>query len=135
MSESKGMSGTNRAMLVAAFLLLAAAVGYAMWRDSAPAPDAPAAASGDPLAAIEARTQASPKSAEAWSALGAARFDLGDFAGAAAAYEKASALAPEPAELWSARGAARGLASARRSEGGRGGEGGEGTIRPRRSPS
>ncbi|SNS88856.1 tetratricopeptide repeat protein [Sphingopyxis indica] len=113
MSESKGMSGTNRAMLVAAFLLLAAAVGYAMWRDSAPAPDAPAAASGDPLAAIEARTQASPKSAEAWSALGAARFDLGDFAGAAAAYEKASALAPESAELWSALGEARVMASAR----------------------
>jgi len=117
MSESKGLSGTNRAILVAAFLLLAAAVGYAMWRDSAPAADgsatAAATAPGDQLAALEARTQASPKDAEAWTALGAARFDLGDYPGAAAAYEKALALSTDSAGLWSALGEARVMASER----------------------
>ena len=44
MSESKsmeankagGMTRTNRAILIAAFVLLAAAIGYAIWRDSTP---------------------------------------------------------------------------------------------------
>ena len=108
MSETKsmmrGMSGTNRVILIVAFVLLAAAIGYAIWRDSAPAGADPAvpnaAAPSDQLAALEARTKSEPNSAEAWTALGAARFDLSDFAGAAAAYEKATALSPESAGLW-----------------------------------
>ncbi len=32
----RGMTGTNRAILIAAFVLLAAAIGYAIWRDSTP---------------------------------------------------------------------------------------------------
>ena len=111
----RGMTGTNRAILIAAFVLLAAAIGYAIWRDSASAgadPVAPGAtALSDPLAALEARTQSEPNSAEAWTALGAARFDLSDFAGAAAAYEKATALSPESAGLWSALGEARVMGS------------------------
>lgn len=111
----RGMTGTNRAILIAAFVLLAAAIGYAIWRDSAPAgadPDAPGAtAPSDQLAALEARTKSEPSSAEAWTALGAARFDLSDFAGAAAAYEKATALSPESAGLWSALGEARVMGS------------------------
>ncbi|AQA00962.1 hypothetical protein BWQ93_16925 [Sphingopyxis sp. QXT-31] len=102
---------------MAAFLLLAGAIGYAIWRDRAP--EAPAAATeagalpGDQLTALEARTRAEPNSADAWMQLGAARFDLGDFAGAAAAYEKATALSPDSAGLWSALGEARVMASER----------------------
>ncbi|WP_196795414.1 tetratricopeptide repeat protein [Sphingopyxis sp. MC1] len=117
MSETKGMSTTNRAILIAAFLLLAGAIGYAIWRDSAnnaAAPAPTAAASPDAqLAAIEERTRREPQSADAWMALGAARFDLGDYPGAAAAYEKSVAIAPESAGLWSALGEARVMASPR----------------------
>ncbi|KTE16812.1 tetratricopeptide repeat protein [Sphingopyxis sp. H115] len=115
MSESKGMTGTNRAILVAAFILLAAAVGYAIWRDSSPsAADTltqDVAGPTDQLAELEARTRREPDSADAWTALGAARFDLGDFAAAAAAYEKAVGLSPDSAGLWSALGEARVMAS------------------------
>lgn len=123
MSESKdmgtakagGMTAANRAILIAAFVLLAAAIGYAIWRDSdasdaAPAPAA-AGAPSDQLAGLEARTRREPDSADAWTALGAAKFDLGDFPGATAAYEKATALSPESAGLWSALGEARVMAS------------------------
>lgn len=114
-AAKRGMTGTNRAILIAAFVLLAAAIGYAIWRDSAPTGAGPAAqtpaAPSDQLAALEARTKSEPNSAEAWTALGAARFDLSDFAGAAAAYEKATALSPESAGLWSALGEARVMGS------------------------
>ncbi len=113
--KQRGMTGTNRAILIAAVVLLAAAIGYAIWRDSAPAaidPAAPnASAPGDQLAALEARTKSEPNSADAWTALGAARFDLGDFGAAAAAYEKATALSPSSAGLWSALGEARVMGS------------------------
>lgn len=123
MSESKdlgggktgGMTGTNRAILVAAFILLAATIGYAIWRDSGSSDAAPvseaAGAPSDQLAGLEARTRREPGSADAWTALGAAKFDLGDFAGATAAYEKAVALSPESAGLWSALGEARVMGS------------------------
>ncbi|WP_428631354.1 tetratricopeptide repeat protein [Sphingopyxis sp.] len=114
-SMIRGMTGTNRAILITAFVLLAAAVGYAIWRDSAPSADNPAAqtaaAPSDQLAALEARTKNEPNSAEAWTALGAARFDLSDFVGAGAAYEKAVALSPDSAGLWSALGEARVMGS------------------------
>src|SRR5690606_7726081 len=116
MSETKGLSGTNRAILIAAFVLLLAAVGYAMWRDAGAAAQssaATAAAPADDLAALEDRTRREPQSAEAWTMLGAARFDMGEFAGAVAAYEKAVALAPETAPIWSALGEARVMASER----------------------
>ncbi|AJA11249.1 hypothetical protein SKP52_21990 [Sphingopyxis fribergensis] len=123
MSESKemvkgtgrGMTGTNRAILIAAFILLAGAVGYAIWRDTGPtALDRAAQAStapSDQIAELEARTKREPNSADAWTALGAAKFDLSDFSGAAAAYEKAVALSPESAGLWSALGEARVMGS------------------------
>lgn len=113
--KPRGMTGTNRAILIAAIILLAAAIGYAIWRNSAPAAIDPAApnatAPGDQLAALEARTKSDPNSADAWTALGAARFDLGDFGAAAAAYEKATALSPNSAGLWSALGEARVMGS------------------------
>ena len=119
MSESNkmtgGMSSINRAVLIAAFLLLVGAVGYAIWRDSGSGDTASAApvAAGptDAIAALEARTKAEPNNAEAWKALGEARFDLEDFPGAVAAYDKAVALSPQSAGLWSALGEARIYAS------------------------
>jgi cytochrome c-type biogenesis protein CcmH len=121
MSESNkmagGMTATNRAILIAAFVLLASAIGYAIWRDSGSSGARPAAESAaapaDQLATLEARVKAEPNSAEAWTALGQARFDLGDFAAATAAYEKAVAISPESAGLWSALGEARVMASDR----------------------
>src|SRR3546814_776059 len=114
-SMTGGMTRTNRAILIAAFILLAAAIGYAIWRDSAPAaaglPGETTAAPSDQLADLEARTRREPGSSDAWTALGAAKFDLGDFAGAIAAYEKAVALSPDSAGLWSALGEARVMAS------------------------
>jgi cytochrome c-type biogenesis protein CcmH len=114
-AAKRGVTGTNRAILIAAFILLTAAIGYAIWRDRAPLGANPAVpnatAPSDQLAALEARTKSEPNSAEAWTALGAARFDLSDFAGAAAAYEKATALSPESAGLWSALGEARVMGS------------------------
>lgn len=112
MSETKGMSAANKAILIGAFLLLAGAGGYAIWRDSAAstAPDPALAAATSPdarLAALEERTRREPGSADAWMALGAAHFDLGDYPAAAAAYEKAVAITPESAGLWSALGEAR----------------------------
>jgi cytochrome c-type biogenesis protein CcmH len=96
-------------------MLLAAAIGYAIWRDSGgdardPVAEAPAAPT-DQLAALEARTRAEPNSADAWTALAAARFDLEDYPGAVTAYEKAVALSKDSAGLWSALGEARVMAS------------------------
>src|SRR3546814_5899353 len=115
-SMTGGMTRTNRAILIAAFIRLAAAIGYAIWRYSAPSaaglPGETTAAPSDQLADLEARTRREPGSADAWTALGAAKFDLSDFAGAIAAYEKAAALSPDSAGLWSALGEARVMASA-----------------------
>ena len=114
-NKAGGMTRTNRAILIAAFVLLAAAIGYAIWRDSAPSATGSAsesvAAPSDQIADLEARARREPDSADAWTALGAAKFDLGDFAGAIAAYEKAVALSSESAGLWSALGEARVMAS------------------------
>ncbi len=121
MNESKkmgsGMTPTNRAILIAAFVLLATAIGYTIWRDSADSAaatlsESPAAPDGQ-LAALEARVKAEPNSAEAWTALGAARFDMEDYPGAATAYEKAVALSPDSAGLWSALGEVRVYSSKR----------------------
>ncbi|MDZ3833250.1 MAG: tetratricopeptide repeat protein [Sphingopyxis sp.] len=117
MNDSKGMTASNKAILVAAFLLLAGAIGFAAWRDASSTPNAPAespdAPPSDQLAALEARTRSEPGSADAWTALGAARFDLSDFTGATAAYEKAVAISPQSSGLWSALGEARVMASER----------------------
>ena len=117
MSETRTMTRASRTILMAAFLLLVAAVGYAIWRDSGPAaPDSASPAvvpPGDRLTALAAQVEATPGDADAWMKLGAARFDTSDYAGAAAAYEKAVAIAPDSAGLWSALGEARVMASAR----------------------
>src|SRR3546814_20045109 len=72
-SMTGGITRTNRAILIAAFILLAAAIGYAIWRDSAPSaaglPGETTAAPSDQLADLEARTRREPGSADAWHAL------------------------------------------------------------------
>jgi hypothetical protein len=66
----RGMTATNGAILIAAFVLLAAAIGYAIWRDSASSVADPAAqgsaAPSDQLAELEARTKREPNSAMEW---------------------------------------------------------------------
>lgn len=118
MNDAKGMGRTNLAIMGAAAIVLAGTVGYKIWRDSAgsdgsaPVATAPAAPS-DQLARLEARTRAEPRNPEAWATLGAARFDLGQFAGAAEAYRQASELALDSAGVWSALGEALVMADAR----------------------
>ncbi|PKP99781.1 MAG: hypothetical protein CVT74_06695 [Alphaproteobacteria bacterium HGW-Alphaproteobacteria-13] len=111
-ATDKKRAGSSLAILVAAFVLLAAAVGTSLWRDAA-APVPAATAPADRLAALEAQAVREAGSADVWMRLGAARFDMGDFPGAAAAYEKAVGLSPESAGPWSALGEARVMASAR----------------------
>ena len=89
-------------------------VGVLAWRALPPSPPAtpvsapPAAATASP----EDATKARPSDPDAWKALGLARFDQQDFAGAATALDRATALAPARADLWSALGEARVMASA-----------------------
>lgn len=117
MSDANSMTRTNRMILIAALILLVGAVGYAVSRDSAKSPTQPVAETppgpSGQLAALEARTRSEPESAAAWQALGAARFDMGDYGGAVSAYEKATSLAPGSAGLWSALGESRVMASKR----------------------
>lgn len=117
MNDANSMTNANRMILIAALILLVGAVGFAVWRDSAEsrAPvvaEAPPSPSGQ-LATLEARTRTEPDSAAAWQALGAARFDMGDYSGAVVAYEKATGLAPKSAGLWSALGESRVMESKR----------------------
>lgn len=113
----RGMTRTNLAVLIAAGALLAAAIGYTVWRDSSSAGNdggmQQSFEPSDQIADLEARTKREPNSVDAWRALGAARFDLEDYRGAIAAYEKAVALDGETAALWSALGEARVYASDR----------------------
>lgn len=115
--RQRGMTRTNLAVLIAAGTLLAAAIGYTVWRDSSSAGNdggmQQSFAPSDQIADLEARTKREPNSVDAWRALGAARFDLEDYRGAIAAYEKAVALDGETAALWSALGEARVYASDR----------------------
>ncbi len=118
---TQGNSGTlpaGKIALAVAALILAFAIAWSNWGDRGHAPDpAPAAAptSADPLAieALAARARAAPGDAAAWTALGAAYFEGGQFEDAAGALDQASRLSPTTAALWSALGEARVMASKR----------------------
>ncbi len=118
---TQGNSGTlpaGKISLAVAALILAFAMAYSIWGDRGQAPDpAPAAAatSADPLPieALAARVRAAPGDAAAWTALGAAYFEEGQFEDAAGALDQASRISPTTAALWSALGEARVMASKR----------------------
>jgi len=105
----------GRVALAGAALVLGFAVAWtATHRDGAgPAVAASAApgAAADPLEALEQATRDNPQDPAAWRALGAGRFDAGQFDAAAAAYERAAGLAPGMAVVWSSLGEARVMAS------------------------
>jgi len=103
-------------VLAAGALVLGFAVVYsAMHGSFSGAGQPPAAvetgAGVDPLAGLSQRAADNPQDPAAWRALGAAQFDAGRFADAAAAYEKAATLAPQLAAVWSSLGEARVMAS------------------------
>jgi cytochrome c-type biogenesis protein CcmH len=101
--------GGIAAMLAVA--LAAGAIGYRLL--GSPADQTVAAATTDPLAALERRARAEPGNAGAWQELGFAYFQRDRFAEAAAAYETAARADPDSAVLWSSLGEARVMASAR----------------------
>ncbi|MEI9927138.1 MAG: tetratricopeptide repeat protein [Sphingomonas sp.] len=104
-----------RFALIGAAAILVAAVAYASFRDSAPAPKpaaTPAAPVEDSIETLEARAKAAPGDARAWAALGIARAQRDENAAAAEALERAARLAPGRAQLWSALGEARAKATA-----------------------
>lgn len=108
---------TSWLLLGVATLMLAAALGFALTRSDlsgAPAADQASAGPRTPsatLAQLEAAVEASPGEAQAWVALGQARFDAENYAGAATAYRRATTLSPAVAAYWSAAGEAEVLAS------------------------
>jgi len=117
MATEKTASKAGWIALGAAGLALVAALSFAALRGQdavkKPAPPAASLPADHPatLATIEARTRAAPNDAEAWRALGQARFDGALYAEAAAAYEHGTKLAPERADLWSGLGEATVMAS------------------------
>jgi cytochrome c-type biogenesis protein CcmH len=105
----------GRIALAGAALVLGFAVVHTAMRDDGAAGPAavPTDAAGvaDPLAALEDAARRAPGDAAAWRALGAARFEAGQFAEAVEAYERAARLAPQEGAVWSALGEARVMAS------------------------
>jgi len=101
-------------VLGGAALVLGFALAWsALHKDGGAAPQEASASMSaqDPLAALEQQTRDHPDDPATWRALGAARFDAGQFAEAAQAFEKASQLAPNMAVVWSSLGEARVMAS------------------------
>ena len=114
MSKKNGLSTSNIIILSASALILAGAVTLSLLRDSpvsAAATEVAADAPHSTLTALEQAVKDNPKQPEAWSALGSAYFDNGDFKAAVEAYQKAANLSPTSAGLWSALGEAIVMAS------------------------
>ncbi len=107
-------------VLAGAAIVLIAAIGYSVSRDSADTPPPAisaksAVATNQPEAidTLRARAQASPGDANAWGRLGDALFAKGQFEAAVKALEKGASADPKRADLWSALGEARVMASPR----------------------
>lgn len=100
--------------LAAGLLLLAAIVGWRVLANDDPArtePSQPMAEGVPDLDELERRARATPEDARAWHDLGFARFNAGEFAGAAEAYRQAVKADASSAELWSALGESLVMAS------------------------
>lgn len=110
--------GTGRLIALGSALIALGAIGWAVLHQR---PAATLAAPGSagmsvPSAGIdslEAAVEAKPQDPSAWQALGGARFDAGQYAGAVDAYARLTALKPQDAQGWSALGEARVMASER----------------------
>ena len=114
-AERPGMSRKAIALLAAAAVIAAAAIGYrALLGADDRAPET-AVAAGDAapltIAELEARAKANPLNADAWQELGFAHHSEGNYAAAARAYRQAVEGDPNAAVLWAALGEARILAS------------------------
>lgn len=97
-----------------ALAVAVAAIGYRMVGSSTEGADAVAADDANlSLEDLERLAEEAGDDASAWQRLGFARFDAGEFAGAAEAYRKALAIDGEQAVLWSAMGEALVMASER----------------------
>ncbi|WP_375291267.1 tetratricopeptide repeat protein [Qipengyuania sp.] len=114
-TKQGGMAG--KAGVLALGIALAALVAALAFKggdsDSESEPTTAAAEPADTIAGLEAQVARNADDEAAWRALGFARYDAGDYWGAAEAYERATALDPENAVLWSALGEARVMASER----------------------
>lgn len=112
--DAKRTIGAGKIVLLAAALIAAVAVSYAIWtgRGEIPAAASPADAADSTLSIeeLEKRTKANPDDPGPWAALGLAYFHESRFDDAARAYEKASTLDPGKPMLWSALGEARVMA-------------------------
>jgi len=105
----------SRLSIIGAGLVLAAALWSAQTRSHGSSDVAltPSATMPEPPAPTpESLVQTHPQDPAAWRALGASRFEAGQYADAADAYSRAVALAPSNAVVWSALGEARVMASA-----------------------
>lgn len=95
------------ALLAAAGLLFAGALGYAAFRQdgiSQPVADIANGPAPDSAAELEAAARARPQDATALQALAEARFDERDFDRAVIAYRQLTVLAPTQAGYWSGLG-------------------------------
>ena len=93
--------------LVGALVILAGTILFASLRDTAPAP-IPIDVTVEPtIEQLQDAVKASPENGEAWSRLGKALFDRGDFAQAIPTLERATVLLPGKAGLFSLLGEAR----------------------------
>lgn len=107
----------RRLIIVAAVLVLAGAIWTSQIHSHASqstdlAVNSPiAAGSSTTEITPDAQTRANPTDPAGWRALGAARFESGQYADAVSAYQHAVALAPSHAVTWSALGEARVMAS------------------------
>ncbi|MCR2832824.1 tetratricopeptide repeat protein [Parerythrobacter lacustris] len=108
-AKEKGVSRGGLALLGVGAALLAGVVGWNALKDGGEEPAPVVAAEGAPLTLeqLRERAEADPLNSEAWTELGFALSDTGDFAGAARAYRQAIEGDKDNAALWSALGEMR----------------------------
>jgi cytochrome c-type biogenesis protein CcmH len=107
-------------VLAGAAIVLIAAIGYSISRQTGTVPVPAIAAQSRAIAnqpqaleTLRARAEASPGNADGWAALGNALYVKGQFEEAVQALQKGASADPKRADLWSALGEARVMASPR----------------------
>lgn len=113
---SEKITISPRLALAAAGLIACVAVGTAVVKKRAAAPDT-ASSTAQPadvetiIAQLEAKLKTNPTDAEGWRMLGFALFETGKYAESAQAYGRATQLKPEQSDYWSSLGEARAMAT------------------------